>query len=344
MSEQKINYMEKKLKDLKEQFLKEVTEVKDSKLLLDLKTKYLGRKGELTNVLKEVKDLAVEEKPKIGKLANEIKMELASVFSKTERIIKNKQSGGGTDFDPTMPGTREETGHLHPSTIVQYEIEDIFAQMGFGVYDGPQVESEYYNFTALNTPEDHPARDAQDTFWLEQGLLLRSQTSNLQVRMLEKFGAPFRGIFPGRVFRNEATDASHDHTFYQLEGLMVDKDINIGNLIAVMKSFLSTFFNTEVDVRLRPGFFPFVEPGFEMDIKCLICGGEGCSVCKQSGWLELMPCGLIHPKVIKAGGLDPKEYSGFAFGLGFTRLVMMRYKIDDIRLLQSGDLRFLKQF
>jgi len=335
--------MEKKLEEIKNRLLKEIKEVKDSGVLSDLKIKYLGRKGELTKILKEVKDLAVEEKPRVGKLANEVKNELSDIFSKTERIIK-KQNSNDLDFDPSMPGIREEAGHLHPSTIVQYEIEDIFAQMGFGVYDGPQVESDYYNFTALNTPEDHPARDSQDTFWLEQGLLLRSQTSNLQVRMLEKHGAPFRGIFPGRVFRNEATDASHDHTFYQLEGLMVDKDINIGNLIAVMRSFLSTFFHTEVDVRLRPGFFPFVEPGFELDIKCLICDGKGCSVCKQSGWLELMPCGMVHPEVIRAGGLDPKEYSGFAFGLGFTRLVMMRYKIDDIRLLQSGDLRFLKQF
>jgi len=322
--------MEKKLTDLKKKFLKEIEDTKDSQLLADLKTKYLGRKGELTNVLKEVKDLAASEKPKIGKLANEVKIELSAIFNETERIIKNKQASD-VDFDPSMPGIREETGHLHPSTIVQYEIEDIFAQMGFGVYDGPQVESEYYNFTALNTPEDHPARDSQDTFWLEQGLLLRSQTSNLQVRMLEKYGSPFRGIFPGRVFRNEATDASHDHTFYQLEGLMVDRDINIGNLIAVMKSFLSTFFNTEVDVRLRPGFFPFVEPGFELDIKCLICDGEGCSVCSQSGWVELMPCGLVHPEVIKAGGLDPKEYSGFAFGLGFTRLVMMRGRLHPAR-------------
>ena len=332
--------MEKKLSELKKKFLQEIDGVKDSNLLADLKTKYLGRKGELTNVLK---DLAAAEKPKIGKPANEVKAALAAFFIKAEKLLKNEQSDE-TNFDPSMPGIREEVGHLHPSTIVQYEIEDIFAQMGFAVYDGPQVESEHYNFTALNTPADHPARDSQDTFWLEQGLLLRSQTSNLQVRMLEKYGSPFRGIFPGRVFRNEATDASHDHTFYQLEGLMVDKDINIGNLIAVMKSFLSTFFNTEVDVRLRPGFFPFVEPGFELDIKCLICDGHGCSVCKQSGWVELMPCGLVHPEVIRAGGLDPKQYSGFAFGLGFTRLVMMRYKIDDIRLLQSGDLRFLKQF
>ncbi|MBU1203405.1 phenylalanine--tRNA ligase subunit alpha [Patescibacteria group bacterium] len=335
--------MEKRLQDLKKQFEEEIKNVKDSELLADLKTKYLGRKGKLTIVLKDVKDLAQEERPRLGKLANQVKEELSMIFSKTENIFKN-QTGQNIDFDPTMPGIRREAGHLHPSTLVQYEIEDIFASMGFGVYDGPQVESDYYNFTALNTPDDHPSRDSQDTFWLEDNMLLRSQTSNLQVRMLEKHGVPFRGIFPGRVFRNEATDASHDHTFYQLEGLMVDKDINIGNLIAVMKSFLSAFFQTEVDVRLRPGFFPFVEPGFELDLKCLICDGVGCSVCKQSGWVELMPCGLVHPQVLKFGGVDTEKYSGFAFGLGFTRLVMMRYKIDDIRLLESGDLRFLKQF
>ncbi|PLX24881.1 phenylalanine--tRNA ligase subunit alpha [Candidatus Parcubacteria bacterium] len=335
--------MEKKLQELKEQALREIKTLKDSGSLEDFKKQYLGRKGELTRVLKEVKNLAAEEKPKIGKLANEVKEELSEVFSRTERIMKNKGSDR-VNFDPSVPGRARSVGTIHPSTVIQHEIEDIFSQMGFLVYDGPQVESEFYNFTALNTPEDHPARDSQDTFWLESGLLLRSQTSNLQVRMLEKHGVPFRGIFPGRVFRNEATDASHDHTFYQLEGLMVDKDINIGNLISVMRSMLSAVFRREVDVRLRPGFFPFVEPGFEMDIKCLICDGKGCSVCKQSGWLELMPCGMVHPEVLKYGGVDPNEYSGFAFGLGLTRLVMMKYRIDDIRLLESGDLRFLKQF
>jgi len=335
--------MEKKLQDLKKRVLADLKEVKDSHFLEEIKVKYLGRRGELNQLLKEVKNLAVEEKPKIGKLANDVKKELADVFYRAESIfgVSHKLAA---DFDPTLPGRRRTIGHLHPSTIVQYEVEEAFTKMGFGVYEGPQVESEYYNFTALNTPADHPARDSQDTFWLESGYLLRSQTSNLQVRMLEKYGAPFRGIFPGRVFRNEATDASHEHTFYQIEGLMVDKDINIGNLIATMKALLSAVFNTEVDVRLRPGFFPFVEPGFEMDIKCLICEGRGCSVCKQSGWVELMPCGLVHPEVLKAGGIDPQKYSGFAFGLGLTRLVMMKYKIDDIRLLQSGDLRFLRQF
>jgi len=335
--------MEKRLQDLKKEIAKEIDNVKDSELLAELKTKYLGRKGELAKILKSLKDLSAEEKPALGKLANQAKKELTSIFSKAEKVFKG-QVEMDVEFDATLPGIQKEIGNLNPSTIVQYEIEKTFAKMGFIVYDGPQLESDYYNFTALNTPADHPARDAQDTFWLEGKNLLRTQTSNLQVRMLEKHGAPFRGIFPGRVFRSEATDASHEHTFYQMEGLMVDKGINIGNLIATMKALLSAVFNTEVDVRLRPGFFPFVEPGFELDIKCFICEGQGCSVCKQSGWVELMPCGMVHPEVLKYGKVDPDEYSGFAFGLGLTRIAMMKYRIDDIRLLQSGDLRFLKQF
>lgn len=335
--------MDKKLQALKEEVLKSLQEVKDSQALENLKTKVMGRKGQLTNILREVKTLAESEKPRIGKLANQIKEELETVFDKTANIIKG-QTGDNDDFDPTMPGIKKPVGHLHPVTQVTQEIVRAFAHLGFTVFDGPQVESEFYNFTSLNIPEDHPARDDQDTFLLESGLVLRTHTSNLQVRMLEKHGAPFRGIFPGRVFRYEATDAAHDHTFYQLEGLMVDKNINIGNLIAVMKTLLSAVFQTEAKVRLRPGFFPFVEPGFELDIQCLVCSGQGCSVCKQSGWVELMPCGMVHPEVLKFAGLDPQEYSGFAFGLGLTRLVMMKYKIDDIRLLESGDLRFLNQF
>lgn len=335
--------MEKKLNDLKSRVLAELKAVKDSEFLASLKNKYFGRKGELTSILKDVKNLAAEEKPRIGKLANEMKQELMELLEKTEKAV-GRSNTSGVSFDPTMPGLRRDEGHLHPVTIVQKEVEEAFAQLGFNVYDGPQLESEYYNFTALNIPEDHPARDTQDTFWLENHHVLRTHTSNLQVRMLEKYGAPFRGIFPGRVFRYESTDASHDHTFYQLEGLMVDKNINIANLIAVMQSLLSAVFKIKVDVRLRPGFFPFVEPAFELDIKCLVCGGQGCSVCKKSGWVELMPCGMVHPQVLRAGGVDPVEYFGFAFGLGLTRLVMMKYKIDDIRLLESGDLRFLRQF
>jgi phenylalanyl-tRNA synthetase alpha chain len=335
--------MKKKLQDLKIQAQKEIKNIEDSGVLDEMYNKYLGRKGELNKILKGLKDLAKEEKPKIGKLANEVKTELNQIFNKSSHVAKNAK-GSNLDFDPTVPGHKRQVGHLHPSTIIQNEIEQAFGKIGFTVYDGPQLESDFYNFTALNIPEDHPARDTQDTFWLEGNNLLRTHTSPLQVRMLEKYGAPFRGIFPGRVFRYESTDASHDHTFYQLEGLMIDKNINIGNLVAVMKTLLSSIFHTEVDVRLRPGFFPFVEPGLELDIKCLVCEGDGCSVCKQSGWVELVGCGIVHPEVLKHGGLDPKEYSGFAFGLGLTRLVMMKYKIDDIRLLQSGDLRFLRQF
>ena len=335
--------MDIKLKELKEKALQELKDLKEDISFDDLKNKYLGRKGELSNLLKEVKNLSKEEKPKIGKLANEIKKELTDLFNKTEAIVKGEVKKD-TDFDSSLPGKKKKVGNLHPSTIIQREIESAFVSMGFKIYDGPQLDSDYYNFTALNIPEDHPAKGDMDTFWVEDNNVLRTHTSNLQVRMLEEYGTPFRGIFPGRVFRNESTDASHDHTFYQLEGLMVDKDINIGHLIATMKSLLSAVFHKKVDIRLRPGFFPFVEPGFEMDIRCLVCEGEGCSVCKQSGWLELMPCGMVHPKVLEAGGVDTKEYSGFAFGLGLTRLVMMRYKINDIRLLQSGDLRFLKQF
>jgi phenylalanyl-tRNA synthetase alpha chain len=241
---------------------------------------------------------------------------------------------------------------------VLFEIEDILYSMGFKVLDGPELESDYYNFVALNMPEDHPSRDMQDTFFIEDWaeateaknlkendkLVLRTQTSNMQIRAIEKYGAPLRIISAGRCFRYEASDASHDSSFYQVEGLMIDKDISVANLIGVIKMVLKAIFRRDVEIRLRPGYFPFVEPAFELDISCLICQGKGCPVCKKSGWLELIPCGMVHPRVLEFGGLDPKKWSGFAFGMGFTRLVMMRYGIDDIRLLLNGDLRFIKQF
>ncbi len=309
---------------------------------LALEKKYLGRKGELNKLMDSLKTLAVEEKREVGKLANAVKLELENFFHKQKSIFNPVDEN--KTFDLTLPGEKYNIGHLHPITQIQEELEEIFASMGFIVEDGPEVESEYYNFDALNIPAHHPARDMQDTFFTAEGNVLRTHTSSVQVRAMEKYGTPLRCIVPGKVFRNEATDASHDHTFYQLEGLMIDKNISITNLIAVMKELLRGIFKQEVTVRLRPGFFPFVEPGFELDIKCLICRGNGCSVCKQSGWLELLPCGLIHPNVLRAGGIDPAEWSGFAFGLGLTRLVMMRYGIEDIRLLFGNDLRFLKQF
>ena len=239
---------------------------------------------------------------------------------------------------------RPKPGALHPLTIVTRHIEDVFRAMGFAVLDYPEVELEFFNFDGLNIPASHPARDMQDTFWLDNGLLLRAHTSTGQVRTMLSHTPPFRAIFPGRVFRCEDTDASHEHTFHQVEGLYVDKNVSVANLTFSMKTLLSEIFQRDVTVRLRPGYFPFVEPGFELDIQCQVCEGSGCTVCKKSGWVELLPCGLIHPNVLRHGGLDPDEWSGWAFGLGLSRLVMMTYQIDNIRHLLGGDLRFISQF
>jgi phenylalanyl-tRNA synthetase alpha chain len=307
----------------------------------------LGRKGTLTLVSKEMGKLAPEERGRIGKLLNGAKQKLeAALESKKQAFdeVALRARLDGEWIDLTLPAAGPRRGHLHPITRIQRELEDLFASLGFAVLDGPEVETEHYNFDALNIPPDHPARDMQDTFWLEGGNLLRTHTSPVQVRGMERLGPPLRMIAPGRVFRNESVDASHEHTFYQLEGMMIDRDVSVGNLIYFMKTLLTAIFKREVTVRLRPGFFPFVEPGFELDIRCLICGGSGCPVCKQSGWVELLPCGLVNPHVLRTSGIDPNEWNGFAFGLGLTRLAMMRYAIDDIRWLQSGDLRFLRQF
>jgi phenylalanyl-tRNA synthetase alpha chain len=307
----------------------------------------LGRKGALTGFSKEMAKLSPEDRASAGKLLNAAKQSLESAFeAKKARFeadaLRLKLDSEWVDLTLPAPGNRP--GSLHPLTKIQHEIEEVFTAMGFAVLGGPEVESEYNNFDALNIPPDHPARDMQDTFWLEGGHLLRTHTSPVQVRGMRKLGPPLRMIAPGRVFRNEEVDASHEHTFYQLEGMMVDREVSVANLIYFMKTLLSAVFKREVTVRLRPGYFPFVEPGFELDIQCLICGGPGCAVCKQSGWVELLPCGLVHPNVLRMGGIDPEQWNGFAFGLGMTRLVMMRYAIDDIRLLQGGDLRFISQF
>lgn len=341
--------MESQLKKLKDKAFAELKKIASAQELQRLETKYLGRKGELTQVLKNLKNLAEAEKPKLGALANQVKAEIGGVISQIREEVKagqNASSGQSAALDITLPGFKKPIGHLHPITLITRQLADIFAAMGFIVWEGPEAESDYYNFQALNIPESHPARDMQDTFYIKNhaGWVMRTHTSNQQARALERFGAPLRAIFPGRVFRSEATDASHEAVFYQLEGLMVDKNISVANLIAVMKSLLKEVFKREVKIRLRPGYFPFVEPGFELDMNCLICGGTGCKVCKNSGWVETMPCGLVHPRVLEYGGLDPKEYSGFAFGLGLSRLAMMKYSIPDIRLFLSGDIRFLEQF
>jgi phenylalanyl-tRNA synthetase alpha chain len=307
----------------------------------------LGRKGKLAEISKEFGKLAPEERAQIGKVLNQVKQDLEAKIESRKLALDAQALDVRLEsewIDLTAPAPGPRPGSLHPVTQVQRELEQLFISMGFAVLDGPEVETEYYNFDALNIPADHPARDMQDTFWLKDGRLLRTHTSPVQIRGLETLGPPLKMIAPGRVFRNEEVDPSHEHTFYQLEGMMVDHDVSVAHLIYFMKTLLSAIFKREVTVRLRPGFFPFVEPGFELDIQCLICNGAGCPVCKHSGWVELLPCGLVHPAVLRAGGADPEEWGGFAFGLGLTRLAMMRYGIDDIRLMNSGDLRFLRQF
>ena len=247
-------------------------------------------------------------------------------------------------IDITLDGYKPTVGNVHPLTLVQQELEDLFIGLGYTVAEGPEVELDYYNFELMNIPKDHPSRDMQDTFYLSNGQLLKTHTSAAQNRIMKKYGAPLKVIFPGRCFRNEALDASHENTFFQMEGIMLDENISISNLIYFMQTMLSEVFGRPVEVRPRPGFFPFVEPGFELDIKCLICGGDGCPSCKDSGWLELCPCGMIHPKVLEYGGIDTEKYTGFAFGLGLTRLAMMKYGIKDIRTLNSGNLKALSQF
>jgi phenylalanyl-tRNA synthetase alpha chain len=307
----------------------------------------LGRKGALAAFSKEMGRLTPEERSRIGKLLNAAKQKLEEAFESKKRRFDDDALRARLEaewIDLTLPAPGPRRGHLHPITRIQRELEDLFGSLGFAVLDGPEVENEYHNFDALNIPAEHPARDMQDTFWLDGGNLLRTHTSPVQVRGMERLGPPLRMIAPGRVFRNESVDASHEHTFYQLEGMMIDRDVSVANLIYFMKTLLTAIFQREVTVRLRPGYFPFVEPGFELDIQCLICGGPGCPVCKQSGWVELLPCGLVNPSVLRMSGIDPEEWGGFAFGLGLTRLAMMRYGIDDIRQLQGGDLRFLEQF
>ena len=312
-----------------------------------VRVEVLGRKGSLAAFSKEMGRLSPEEKAAVGKALNAAKQALEGSFDARKKAFDTAELARKLDaewVDLTLPAQGITKGSVHPISQIQQEIEDVFTSMGFAIVDGPEVETEWNNFDALNIPPDHPARDMQDTFWLQDGHVLRTHTSPVQVRGMQKFGAPLRMIAPGRVFRNEEVDPSHEHTFYQLEGMMVDRDVSVANMLYFMKTLLAAVFRREVIVRLRPGYFPFVEPGFELDIQCLICGGSGCPVCKHSGWVELLPCGLVHPNVLRFGGIDPEKWGGFAFGLGLTRLVMMRYAVDDIRLLQSGDLRFIRQF
>lgn len=309
---------------------------------------FVGKEGSVSELLASIPTLSPEERPIVGKGANVLKRDIQQAIdgkkAELEAAEIDAQRAGG-DFDPTLPGASQVRGSLHPLTLVRREVEAIFVSMGYTVLDGPEVELDYYNFQALNIPADHPAREMQDTFYCdtEGNLVMRTQTSPVQIRAMERLKPPFRVIVPGRVFRNEEPDATHEHTFHQVEGLVVGEDITVGHLSGVLKGFLRQLFQKDIEVRLRPGYFPFVEPGFELDVRCPFCE-EGCRVCKKTRWIEFCGCGMVHPKVLGAGGVDPEAYTGFAFGFGLDRLVMLRYGIDDLRHFMAGDLRFLEQF
>ena len=346
--------MDNKIEVLREEIKQRVNAARDLAEIDKARVENMDKKGSITALLKGMKDLSHEERKTFGAEVNKLKAAAAKRIEERVEELKKLQIEAEINsmptFDITAPADLTR-GSYHPITLVQRQCETIFKSMGFTVEDYPEVVTDYECFESVNIPKHHPARDMQDTYYLENGQLLKSQTSAAQNAILKKYGknlkengVPIKAIFPGRCFRNEATDASHENTFFQMEGMMVDKDISISNLIFFMKTMLSEVFQRDVKVRLRPGFFPFVEPGFELDINCEICGGTGCSSCKHSGWLELCPCGMIHPNVLKEGGIDPDEYTGFAFGLGLTRLAMMKYKVKDIRDLNSGSLKALAQF
>jgi phenylalanyl-tRNA synthetase alpha chain len=342
--------MKNKLNKIKEEFYQAIEKVESEKELQDIELKFLSRKGLLSETLRDLKNLSQDSRKEIGMLANSIKKELTVKFDEVKKIIKEKEIKKSIG-DLTLPGKEFSQGHLNPITLIQNELEDIFTSLGFIVEDGPELESDYYNFTSLNVPPLHPARDMQDTFYIdkknekgENKLLLRTQTSSVQVRSLLKHGAPLKVVAPGRVFRNEATDARHEHTFYQFEGMMVGENINFANLKKLLEIVGKKLFGENTKLRMRPKFYPFVEPGNNGEYTCFLCQGQGCKVCKGSGWLEIVGAGLVHPDVLRAGGIDPEKYSGLAFGFGLTRLAMLKYNINDVRFFNNGDIRFLEQF
>ncbi len=351
--------MKDKIEALRSRFSSELTNVADLGSLEELRQTFMSKKGAIQDLMKELGKIPNEQKKDAGQMINSFKQEVSERFEARKKELEDLALKTLLDhtesYDDSLP-TGNPCGSYHPITLIQRELEDIFESMGFDVEDYNEIVDDYNCFEALNIPKFHPARDMQDTYYLTTpNQLLKSHTSAAQNTImrkygdkLKKFGRPIRAVFPGRCFRNEAIDACHENTFFQMEGVMIDKDISISNLIYFMKTMLSEVFERDVTVRLRPGFFPFVEPGFELDIQCLICGGDGCPSCKNSGWLELCPCGMIHPNVLKHGGInseeDPFEYTGFAFGLGLTRLAMMKYGVGDIRVFNDGDLSALSQF
>lgn len=332
---------------IKNEFDSDYEKITNEQELENARVKFLGKKGVLTNLMPKIKEIANELKKEFGqninKTKNYIEEKIAELKAKQEKAKIDAEIKNSPAIDITMP-TDTKTGSLHPRTIIQKEIEDAFISMGFIIEDGDEIQTEYNNFDAVNVPATHPARDMQDTFWLNNGELLRTQTSSLQNMVLKKYGAPSKVLMPGRCFRNEELDASHENTFFQVEGVVTGENISVANLLYFIKQMLKGVFKKDIEIRCRPGFFPFTEPSFEVDAKCPFCGGKGCATCKGGGWIELCPCGMIHPNVLEMGGIDTEKYNGFAFGLGFDRLVMIKSGLKDIRGLNSGDLKILKQF
>ena len=339
--------MKAALEAIRQKIVVELQEAHDMQTLENIRVKFLGKKGELTAILKQMGKLSAEERPVIGQMANEIRAFIEDRISTRTAPLKNElmqQKLPDEKLDVTLPGKRHPLGKKHPLNLVLDEIEEIFLGMGFSIATGPEVELDYYNFEALNMPKDHPARDTQDTFYVSDNVVLRTQTSPMQVRVMEKQKPPIRIIAPGRVYRSDAVDATHSPLFHQIEGLVVDKGITMADLKGTLEIFVKRLYGEDSVVRFRPHHFPFTEPSAELDCMCFNCHGEGCRLCKGEGWIEILGCGMVHPKVLSNCGIDPEVYSGFAFGMGLERLVMRRFNIDDMRLLYENDLRFLNQF
>lgn len=339
--------MKEQLEKIKSEALAKIDASDALEKLNEIRVAYLGKKGELTTVLKSMKDVAPEERPKVGQMVNEVRALIEERLEETKTALARKareEQMKREVIDVTLPAKKANTGHKHPNTIALEEVERIFVGMGYEVVEGPEVEYDLYNFEKLNIPKGHPARDEQDTFYINDSILLRSQTSPVQARVMEKQKPPIRMIAPGRVFRSDEVDATHSPSFHQIEGLVIDKHITFADLKGTLAEFARELFGEDTKVKFRPHHFPFTEPSAEVDVTCFKCGGKGCRFCKGSGWIEILGCGMVHPRVLQMSGIDPKEYSGFAFGVGLERIALLKYEIDDMRLLYENDVRFLKQF
>ena len=339
--------MKEQLEKIKSEALAKIDASDALEKLNEIRVAYLGKKGELTTVLKSMKDVAPEERPKVGQMVNEVRALIEERLEETKTALARKareEEMKREVIDVTLPAKKANTGHKHPNTIALEEVERIFVGMGYEVVEGPEVEYDLYNFEKLNIPKGHPARDEQDTFYINDSILLRSQTSPVQARVMEKQKPPIRMIAPGRVFRSDEVDATHSPSFHQIEGLVIDKHITFADLKGTLAEFARELFGEDTKVKFRPHHFPFTEPSAEVDVSCFKCGGKGCRFCKGSGWIEILGCGMVHPHVLEMCGIDPEEYTGFAFGVGLERIALLKYEIDDMRLLYENDIRFLKQF